>query len=130
VDYWDRPDGDFGPLALIALRCGVGREDAWFLIAEAARHGHGDAQALLPAYASPAATLADSPSRHIEDPLALREIRTQLLRLPSRADAAPSPTAPDPPDASPGPRAGNCRHNGLLHRPSSSSGEGTHADTH
>ncbi|MEW5631202.1 IclR family transcriptional regulator C-terminal domain-containing protein [Streptomyces hydrogenans] len=101
-DFWDRPDGDFGPLthlygrreeerqranahyrlgskalrrgelhaaagwlgeaasaghpgalfrlALVVLRATPARaDDAWFLIEEAARHGHGDAQRLLAA---------------------------------------------------------------------------------
>ncbi|WP_369355334.1 IclR family transcriptional regulator C-terminal domain-containing protein [Streptomyces sp. cg2] len=125
-DFWDRPSGDFGPLAaayaltpeerahanslyrlgskalarheltsaaewlgaaaeaghpgalfrLAALAARAGRgsvENVRFLVAEAARHGHGDAHALLEAMTGAAAT--STPSVAIEDPQFIDEVR-------------------------------------------------------
>ncbi|MFJ9026727.1 hypothetical protein ACIRPU_43355 [Streptomyces sp. NPDC102259] len=144
-DFWDRPDGDFGPLsdlyepdsearqeanslyrlgskalgrdelstaadflgsaaaaghpgalfrlALVALRSGENwKEHAWFLIAEAARHGHGDAQQLLTASAGhrPSLTGGTTP---IEDPQYVEEVRVLLevaLLRPAPPDISPA----------------------------------------
>lgn len=83
-------------LALVALRCGKGWKDhAWFLVAEAARHGHGDAQRLLTASAGrqPSPTTS-APS--CEDTSFFEEVRLLLgVALP--------PVHPAPPGASPAP---------------------------
>ncbi|MCG8970227.1 hypothetical protein [Streptomyces sp. CL12-4] len=144
-DYWDRPDGDFGPLsalydldveereeanslyrlgskalgrnelstaadwlgsaaaaghpgalfrlALVALRSSEDwKDNAWFLIAEAARHGHGDAQRLLAASADRPTPTASA--FLVEDTSFFEEVRLLLgvvLPLPQ----------PVPPGASP-----------------------------
>ncbi|MEU9298509.1 IclR family transcriptional regulator C-terminal domain-containing protein [Streptomyces sp. NPDC048266] len=144
-DFWDRPDGCFGPLddrysldapgrqqansmfrlgskallrdelaaaadllgvaaaaghpgalfrlAVVALRSGAGwREDAWFLVAEAARHGHGDARRLL--------TPTDGDGMdvdQVEDEVFFEEISAQLGQPPTphteaeKLDAAQDP---------------------------------------
>ncbi|MFG2284005.1 hypothetical protein ACGFNQ_35635 [Streptomyces asoensis] len=147
-DFWDRPDGDFGPLsdlydldsearqeanslyrlgskalgrdelstaadmlgsaaaaghpgalfrlALVALRSGENwKDNAWFLVAEAARHGHGDAQQLLTASTGrrPSPTGSATP---IEDTWCFEEMRL-LLEVP------PPLLQPAPPDVSPAP---------------------------
>jgi hypothetical protein len=140
LDFWDRPDGEFGPLAhlyalsekereranslyrlgskallrndlrlavdllgeaatdghpgalfrlaLAALRAGDEHreEDAWFLIAEAARHGHGDARRLLRAGAGLGAA-ADETADEVEDGTCLAEIRRHLLPARIRSTA-------------------------------------------
>lgn len=131
-DFWDRPEGDFGPLAclygldeegreranslyrlgskalgrgelstaadwlgeaasaghpgalfrlaLVVLRTGTGRlDDAWFLVEEAARHGHGDAERLLAASAGRLPS-SGSPPR-TEDHSFFEEVR-RLLGIP------------------------------------------------
>ncbi|CAL9667652.1 hypothetical protein SUDANB15_07282 [Streptomyces sp. enrichment culture] len=145
-DFWDRPDGDFGPLsdryeldaearqqanswyrlgskalardelstaadwlgaaaaaghpgalfrlALVALRFGEEwKDNAWFLLAEAARHGHGDAQRLLAA--STGHHLSPTGSAPLtEDTTFFEEMRLLLgVALPLLQAA--------PPDASP-----------------------------
>ncbi|MFH8254228.1 IclR family transcriptional regulator domain-containing protein [Streptomyces roseolus] len=144
-DFWDRPDGDLGPLAhlyrlreeereranvlyrlgskalgrgelaaaagwlgeaasaghpgalfrlaLVVLRATPARtDDAWFLIEEAARHGHGDARRLL------AATDSRPPGCEVralpEDPVFLGELARTLniphhLFQPGPASAGP-----------------------------------------
>ncbi|WP_053849079.1 sel1 repeat family protein [Streptomyces sp. NRRL B-24085] len=89
-------------LALVALRSGADwKDNAWFLIAEAARHGHGDAQRLLAAVADRPVT-GDAPV--IEDTSFFEEVRHLLGVAPSlhRAAAPETPQAPgrrsDPPD--------------------------------
>ncbi|MFI9769598.1 IclR family transcriptional regulator C-terminal domain-containing protein [Streptomyces sp. NPDC052415] len=66
-------------LAALACRSGGSCEDVRFLVAEAARHGHGDARLLLSAadHAAPAATA--------EDPEFFEEIRSALGVPPSRS---------------------------------------------
>jgi DNA-binding IclR family transcriptional regulator len=82
-------------LALVALRSGEDwAEDAWFLVAEAARHGHGDAERLLAALASrPCPTAA-----RVEDETCYEEIRRLLgvpgsLMAPDRPRPAPAPAS-------------------------------------
>jgi hypothetical protein len=155
-DFWDRPDGDFGPLshlyeldvearqqanslyrlgskalgrdelptaadclgsaaaaghpgalfrlALVALRSDKDwKDNAWFLVAEAARHGHSDAQRLLASSAGrrPSPT-GDAPL--IEDTSFFEEVRLLLgVALPSLqpAPSGASPVSgrrPDTPD--------------------------------
>ncbi|MFF4324494.1 IclR family transcriptional regulator C-terminal domain-containing protein [Streptomyces sp. NPDC001568] len=129
ADFWDRPDGDFGPLsrqyalseeerehantmyrlgskalrredllraadclgaaaeaghpgalfrmAALVARAGRGREDVRFLVAEAARHGHGDARHLL-AESSRGLSSRMDVSRGGEDPLYAQEIGRAL----------------------------------------------------
>jgi hypothetical protein len=155
-DFWDRPDGDFGPLshlyeldvearqqanslyrlgskalgrdelstaadclgsaaaaghpgalfrlALVALRSGKEwKDNAWFLVAEAARHGHGDAQRLLAASAGHRPPLTSS-SPLIEDTSFFEEMRLLLgVALPplqlAPPGASPAPgRRPDTPD--------------------------------
>ncbi|MFD9303025.1 hypothetical protein ACFWCB_10175 [Streptomyces sp. NPDC060048] len=163
-DYWDRPDGYFGPLtdtyglsaeqrahanslyrlgskallggellraaqwlgeaseaghpgalfrlAALAGRAGYGRrEDVLFLVAEAARHGHGDARHLLAATAHRRPT---TPVWPVEDPQFFEEIRERLgvskhLLTPEpdhdNSAAAAVPAVPaSPADGSGGPR--------------------------
>lgn len=131
-DFWDRPEGDFGPLAclygldeegreranslyrlgskalgrgelstaadwlgeaasaghpgalfrlaLVVLRTGTGRlDDAWFLVEEAARHGHGDAERLLAASAGRLPSSGSPPQT--EDHSFFEEVR-RLLGIP------------------------------------------------
>lgn len=131
-DFWDRPDGDFGPLThlykldaegreranslyrlgskalgrrelsiaadwlgesasaghpgalfrltLVVPRASAGwADDAWFLIEEAARHGHGDAERLLAAAAGHL-PVSGAPLR-TEDPSFFEEVR-RLLGIP------------------------------------------------
>ncbi|MFC8176016.1 IclR family transcriptional regulator C-terminal domain-containing protein [Streptomyces sp. NPDC057325] len=147
-DFWDRPDGDFGPLthvykltaqgreranshyrlgskalgrgelpaaagwlgtaasaghpgamirlALVVLRTGTDRtDDAWFLVEEAARHGHGDAKRLLAAHDRRTAPGASPP---IEDTSFFEELR-QLLGIPLhllQTDLEPIAATPHP----------------------------------
>ncbi|MFD5589430.1 IclR family transcriptional regulator C-terminal domain-containing protein [Streptomyces sp. NPDC127063] len=153
-DFWDRPDGDFGPLtdlyeldvearqranslyrlgskaldrdelstaadwlgsaaaaghpgalfrlALVALLSGKDwKDEAWFLVAEAARHGHGDAERLLAASAgrrpSPTGT-----APLIEDMDFFEDVRRLLGVAPSLLEPAPPSASPVPsrrPDA-------------------------------
>ncbi|MEV5295385.1 hypothetical protein AB0K64_29680 [Streptomyces sp. NPDC053741] len=83
-------------LALVALRTGKDwKDNAWFLVAEAARHGHGDAQQLLTASAGrqPSPT-GSAPS--CEDTSFFEEVRLLLgVALP--------PLHPAPPGAPPAP---------------------------
>ncbi len=146
-DFWDRPDGDFGPLthsykltaqdreranshyrlgskalgrgelaaaagwlgaaasaghpgamirlALVVLRTGTDRtDDAWFLVEEAARHGHGDAKRLLAAARD--RRPASDASPQIEDTSFFEELR-QLLGIPLQLlQANLEPIAPTP----------------------------------
>ncbi|MFD7978786.1 IclR family transcriptional regulator C-terminal domain-containing protein [Streptomyces sp. NPDC059071] len=146
ADFWDRPEGDFGPLAhlygldtearqranslyrlgskalgrdelataadwlgaaaaaghpgalfrlaLVALRAGEDWSDnAWFLIAEAARHGHGDASRLLAARAGRSSSANDSPAA--EDEPFSEEVFNRL----GMAHGLPRPaSAPDLPE--------------------------------
>ncbi|MFC7924600.1 IclR family transcriptional regulator domain-containing protein [Streptomyces cinereoruber] len=131
-DFWDRPDGDFGPLthvyklttqereranshyrlgskalgrgelaaaagwlgaaasaghpgamirlALVVLRTGTDRtDDAWFLVEEAAQHGHGDAKRLLAAARDRRPAPGEPP--RIEDTSFFEELR-RLLGIP------------------------------------------------
>lgn len=144
-DFWDRPDGGFGPLdhhyaldadgrqqansmfrlgskallrdelaaaahllgaaaaaghpgalfrlAVVAPRSGESwKEDAWFLVAEAARHGHGDARRLL--------TQSDGQGTDVdraEDETFFEEIRAQLGQAPTpHTDAEKPDHAQDP----------------------------------
>lgn len=149
-DFWDRPEGDFGPLdplygltaearrranslyrlgskallrdelplasdllgeaadaghpgalfrlALIALRQGdEWTQDAWFLVAEAARHGHGDAQRLLTAPTDSGSSAAAAVVGGVEDDTFLEEIRGYLGQFPiQRTPAGPAPEAEAP----------------------------------
>ncbi|MFI8966993.1 IclR family transcriptional regulator C-terminal domain-containing protein [Streptomyces sp. NPDC053493] len=92
-------------LAVVVLRAsGEWRDEAWFLVEEAARHGHGDALRLLNGTgAHPTGAEGGAPA---EDPLFLDEIRHQLSathrpavsgipRIP--APPGPQPTPPDKP---------------------------------
>ncbi|MFC7979066.1 IclR family transcriptional regulator C-terminal domain-containing protein [Streptomyces cinereoruber] len=148
-DFWDRPDGDFGPLthlykltaqdreranshyrlgskalgrgelpaaagwlgaatsaghpgamirlALVVLRTGTDRtDDAWFLVEEAARHGHGDAKRLLAAARDRRTAPGASPP--IEDTSFFEELR-QLLGIPLQllqTDLEPITPTPHP----------------------------------
>ncbi|MFK8911809.1 hypothetical protein ACJA3G_32890, partial [Streptomyces sp. YS-3] len=151
-DFWDRPDGHFGPLtekyrlsaeerahanslyrlgskalmkgellraaqwlgpaaeaghpgalfrlALVAMRADWDRrEDVRFFIAEAARHGHGDARRLLAATAH-RRPFPDDPSTPIQDRLFFNEIRQglgvseEMLTPEATQTAAPVPAAP------------------------------------
>ncbi|MFD7972549.1 IclR family transcriptional regulator domain-containing protein [Streptomyces clavifer] len=153
ADFWDRPDGDFGPLddlnsltavarqranslyrlgskallrnelssaadllgeaaaaghpgalfrlALAALRTGDGwTEDAWFLIAEAARHGHGDARRLLLARSSLSTAPAGGTVGDVEDETFLEEILGHLSEFPDRSDPAGPTYGPGLPECS------------------------------
>jgi hypothetical protein len=83
-------------LALVALRSGKDWQDnAWFLVAEAARHGHGDAQRLLTTFAGRRPSLTGSATQ-IEDTWFFEEVRL-LLGVASRL------LQPAPPGASPAP---------------------------
>ncbi|KUL37250.1 hypothetical protein ADL12_18265 [Streptomyces regalis] len=91
-------------LALVALRSGKDWIDnAWFLVAEAARHGHGDAQRLLTAPASCRPSPAGS-APLIEDTSFFEEVRLLLgvalpLIEPTPPGASPAPgQRPDTPD--------------------------------
>ncbi|MFE5484103.1 IclR family transcriptional regulator C-terminal domain-containing protein [Streptomyces sp. NPDC056527] len=81
-------------LALVVLRASTSwTEDAWFLVEEAARHGHGDAERLLTAAAGrlPSAT----PPLQTEDPFFFEELR-RLLGIPLHlVHADPHPALPD-----------------------------------
>lgn len=69
-------------------------DDAWFLIEEAARHGHGDAERLLAAAAGPVPTSGITP--RTEDPSFFEELR-RLLDIPLHClQPDPHPTLPDP----------------------------------
>ncbi|MFC8763361.1 IclR family transcriptional regulator C-terminal domain-containing protein [Streptomyces sp. NPDC057193] len=146
-DFWDRPDGDFGPLthlyeldadergranshyrlgskalrrgelaaaadwlgaaasaghpgalfrlALVVLRANpCWANDARFLVEEAARHGHGDAERLLAAAAGRLPASGTPP--RTEDPSFLEEL-LRLLDLPlHRLQPDPHPALPDP----------------------------------
>ncbi|MEV8231352.1 hypothetical protein AB0P41_35885 [Streptomyces sp. NPDC079167] len=83
-------------LALVALRFGKDwKDNAWFLVAEAARHGHGDAQRLLTASAGCRPYPAGS-APSCEDTSFFEEVRLLLgVALP--------PLHPSPPGASPAP---------------------------
>ncbi|MGW4756161.1 hypothetical protein [Streptomyces chartreusis] len=112
--------GAFFRLALVALRSGNDwKDNAWFLIAEAARHGHGDAQRLLTASA-PCRPCYTGSAPLIEDTSFFEEVRLLLgVTLPSLqsdppgASLAPSrrpdtpafcrPAETDNPPAAPGP---------------------------
>ncbi|MFC8841105.1 hypothetical protein ACFT8Q_13480 [Streptomyces griseoincarnatus] len=105
-------------LALVALRSGEDWKDhAWFLIAEAARHGHGDAQWLLTASTGRSHSLTGS-APLIEDTSFFEEVRLLLgvalpLPQPAPSGASPAPSrrtgtsdscyAADHPTAAPGP---------------------------
>ncbi|WP_405467503.1 hypothetical protein [Streptomyces canus] len=83
-------------LALVALRSGKDWEDnAWFLVAEAARHGHGDAQRILTASAGrrPSPT-GNAPQ--IEDTSFFEEVRLLLGVAPPLLQPAPPGTSPAP----------------------------------
>lgn len=84
-------------LAVVVLRANTGwTQDAWFLVEEAARHGHGDAQRLLDAAAGhPPATGAP---RRTEDGSFFEELR-RMLGVPLHL------LQPDPPPALPEPGA-------------------------
>ncbi|MFJ8871314.1 IclR family transcriptional regulator C-terminal domain-containing protein [Streptomyces sp. NPDC102473] len=72
-------------LALAALRAGGSwAEEAWFLIAEAARHGHGDARQLLTTCAGHGAADAANTFSDVEDDVFLNEICEHLGELPPR----------------------------------------------
>ncbi|MGN9760170.1 hypothetical protein [Streptomyces sp. SD31] len=107
-------------LALVALRSGKDwKDNAWFLIAEAARHGHGDAQRLLAASAGRRSPLTGR-APLIEDTSFFEEVRLLLgvplpLLQPAPPGASPAPgrrpntpdschtTDTDSPTAAPGP---------------------------
>ncbi|MGW1376872.1 IclR family transcriptional regulator domain-containing protein [Streptomyces sp. NPDC002446] len=139
------PGALFRMAALTARTGGAGQESVRFLVAEAARHGHGDARALLQ-------TTADrEPTGHpacpvIEDPQFIHEVR-QGLGLPAvphqpagsdQAEACEPAPPPDPsgPEAAapprlvrvPAPRLGRVRGPGWLRqetpRPEDGSPEG------
>ncbi|MER5479298.1 IclR family transcriptional regulator C-terminal domain-containing protein [Streptomyces sp. NPDC002734] len=68
-------------------------DDAWFLIAEAARHGHGDAQMLLPHVSSrsaPSGGTTDEP----EDRIFFEEIRRRLVPAVTGSPALPGGSVP------------------------------------
>ncbi|MFJ3902884.1 IclR family transcriptional regulator C-terminal domain-containing protein [Streptomyces sp. NPDC090025] len=145
-DFWDRPDGDFGPLThlydldpaeraeanshyrlgskaldrhelataadwlgraasaghpgalfrltLVVLRAGADWEDeAWFLIEEAARHGHGDAAALLAEARSD--RVVPAVREPVQDPVFLAEIR-RALDAPAHQPPAHQPPVRQP----------------------------------
>ncbi|MFC9268734.1 IclR family transcriptional regulator C-terminal domain-containing protein [Streptomyces zhihengii] len=70
-------------LALIALRQGdEWTQDAWFLVAEAARHGHGDAERLLCKPAGSGMSAAEALVGAVEDDIFLEEIRQYLGQFP------------------------------------------------
>ncbi|WP_329625949.1 hypothetical protein OG357_38595 (plasmid) [Streptomyces sp. NBC_01255] len=82
-------------LALVVLRARAGSaDDAWFLVDEAARHGHGDAKRLLAAAAGRfPSTSAPAPP---EDPSFFEELRG-LLDMPLHLlQPDPHPALPDP----------------------------------
>jgi hypothetical protein len=83
-------------LSLVALRSGKDwKDNAWFLVSEAARHGHGDAQRLLAASAGHRPSLTGSPPL-IEDTSFFEEVRLLLgVALPSFQPAPPG-TSPAP----------------------------------
>ncbi|SEE59498.1 IclR family transcriptional regulator C-terminal domain-containing protein [Streptomyces sp. TLI_105] len=147
-DFWDRPDGDFGPLthlykqdvegreranahyrlgskalrrgelstaadwlgtaasaghpgallrlAVVVLRANAcWTDDAWFLVEEAARHGHGDAERLLDAAAG--RTPGPGALSQTEDTSFFEELR-RLLGIPLQLlqpDPYPAPFHPD-----------------------------------
>ncbi|MBT2439968.1 hypothetical protein J7E93_07505 [Streptomyces sp. ISL-36] len=146
-DFWDRPDGAFGPqthlydldaegreranslyrlgskalsrgelptaadwlgeaasaghpgalfrLALVALRANaIWADDAWFLIEEAAWHGHGDAERLLAAAAGRLPASGAPPQT--EDPSFFEEVRRLLGIPPHLLQPDPHPALPDP----------------------------------
>lgn len=81
-------------LALVVLRARAGSaDDAWFLVDEAARHGHGDAKRLLAAAGRP---------------LPLHQC-TGAARGPVLLRGAPRPAGYAPPPASAGPAPGPAR---------------------
>ncbi|MHC3455935.1 hypothetical protein [Streptomyces prasinus] len=88
-------------LALVALRSGKDwKDNAWFLVAEAARHGHGDAQRLLTASAGRCPSPTDS-TPPIEDTSFFEEVRLLLgvaLPLLHLAPPGASPTPGRRPD--------------------------------
>ncbi|MFD3565912.1 IclR family transcriptional regulator C-terminal domain-containing protein [Streptomyces sp. NPDC058667] len=157
-DFWDRPEGDFGPLAhlyplttgarqranvlyrlgskalardelasaadwlgaageaghpgalfrlaLVMLRTGEEwRENAWFLVAEAARHGHSDARQLL-ASRSGALTPGTEAAGPVEDEAFLDEIREGLGARPVHSDGPGLADRSLVPDAPGGEEAG------------------------
>ncbi|MEU8543100.1 IclR family transcriptional regulator C-terminal domain-containing protein [Streptomyces sp. NPDC048717] len=75
-------------LAVVVVRAAATRsDDAWFLLREAARHGHGDARRLLAAHDGQ----APPPPGQIEDPSFLEDLRRLLgvslhLLQPQRQD--------------------------------------------
>ncbi|MGW7130120.1 hypothetical protein ACWGIA_17490 [Streptomyces bobili] len=91
--------------AVVALRSGKDWKDhAWFLLAEAARHGHGDAQRLLTASAGHRPFPTDS-APPIEDTSFFEEVRLLLgVALPLLQPAPPGTSSapsrrPDTPDS-------------------------------
>ncbi|MCK7627375.1 hypothetical protein MUU72_30500 [Streptomyces sp. RS10V-4] len=84
------PGALFRMAALAARAGGPGAEHVRFLVAEAARHGHGDARALL---ASAAGGDAGLGSPVIEDPQFIDEVRRGLAPPPAPPAAAPRGTA-------------------------------------
>ncbi|WP_228978393.1 IclR family transcriptional regulator C-terminal domain-containing protein [Streptomyces sp. DH12] len=89
-------------MAALTARIGVGRyEEVRFLVAEAARHGHGDATTLLTATTGrpPGAVVDES---RAEDPLFVDEVR-EALRLPTSINVS-APLTGTPFAAVPPPR--------------------------
>ncbi|WP_217211920.1 hypothetical protein [Streptomyces sp. AC550_RSS872] len=83
-------------LALVALRSGKDWNDnAWFLVAEAARHGHGDAQRLLTASAGRRVSPTGSASL-IEDTSFFEEVCLLLGVAPPLIESASPGTSPFP----------------------------------
>ncbi|MFF3346618.1 IclR family transcriptional regulator C-terminal domain-containing protein [Streptomyces sp. NPDC002779] len=116
---WGHPGALF-KLAALACRSGGSHEDVRFLVAEAARHGHGDARRLLSPADQPSPTAAEDMAV-VEDPECCEEVRSALgttptgggtgqeaqrLRhdavAPARPYVSTGPTGPPASDSTPG----------------------------
>lgn len=95
------PGALFKMAALASRAAGSRHEDVRFLVAEAARHGHGDARRLLSAAAHPVSTAADDMAAR-EDPEFFDEVRAALKGLPARSSPGLEGQLPDLSASGPG----------------------------